>query len=561
MNLYFLDLQTATSKDVETRLWAAHGRVNSKFRSYLANLREKAAKKKAVERRKAEGLYTSFLKSSIAFYRGFIQRLAANFKDVPEIFKIARDFGLKPLSADPPLQLVLEQKQSLLRSCHATLIHLGDLSRYRETEVPKNPSKRNWGPAIGYYDLAGHLIPEDGQAFNQRAVISLANNDHLRAVYHLYRALAVNQSPELARINLDTEFRKIRRRHAQEEPLLPVDTTSVDPELETAFLTFHARCYLGNEFRDHETQQVKVVRDFAQALKDKPYDSTAKKMCLINIAASDYAKNRLLEAMQNGLEGTQRFSDAYEKLQDLNILTFMMLLQLLAKELSPIVAEGVGEMDQASCIARISPTCRRILPHLRVYSSWFCTNAGVLLGNQDIRHRSLPELWAGYALTLTLLVAAFPLHDLPNAPYLLDEDQDIAAFTAFSEKAKERRLLDAAGNLKPSLSEAETAGIKRPEMEMLMRVKDLVKDGVLLCRHPVGATFGRLLNWPLTMRRTTSVTKPFPLSLARGAFFSLAMTRMVLRYICLKALKRAWSPPSSTTLFSLRTAHIKPLLI
>jgi len=35
-----------------------------------------------------------FIKSSMRFYRGYIQRLASHFKDVPEIFDIARKFSL-----------------------------------------------------------------------------------------------------------------------------------------------------------------------------------------------------------------------------------------------------------------------------------------------------------------------------------------------------------------------------------------------------------------------------------------------------------------------------------
>ena len=94
VNFIFLDWRAAASRDVETRLWNDHGLVNSKFRPYLASFREGDGKKKHVERRKAEKLYLDFIKSSMRFYRGFIQRLASHFKNVPEVFEIARKFSL-----------------------------------------------------------------------------------------------------------------------------------------------------------------------------------------------------------------------------------------------------------------------------------------------------------------------------------------------------------------------------------------------------------------------------------------------------------------------------------
>jgi hypothetical protein len=68
--------------------------VNRKLRPYLAQFRDGESKKKHVERRKAEKLYLEFIKSSMRFYRGYIQRLASHFKDVPEVFEIARKFSL-----------------------------------------------------------------------------------------------------------------------------------------------------------------------------------------------------------------------------------------------------------------------------------------------------------------------------------------------------------------------------------------------------------------------------------------------------------------------------------
>ena len=93
-DLIFVDFAAAAQKKTESRLWDAHSKVNKKFRQFLAQFREGDGKKNHVERRKAEKLYLEFIKSSMRFYRGYIQRLASHFTDIPEVFKIARKFNL-----------------------------------------------------------------------------------------------------------------------------------------------------------------------------------------------------------------------------------------------------------------------------------------------------------------------------------------------------------------------------------------------------------------------------------------------------------------------------------
>lgn len=84
----------AAKKQIEERLWNVHSKVNSRFRPFLARFREGDGQKLKVERRKAEKLYLAFIKSSQAFYRGYIQRIGSSFEGVPEILSLARDMGM-----------------------------------------------------------------------------------------------------------------------------------------------------------------------------------------------------------------------------------------------------------------------------------------------------------------------------------------------------------------------------------------------------------------------------------------------------------------------------------
>ena len=97
-------------------------------------------------------------------------------------------------------------KSLIIRSCHRSLVILGDLSRYRELG---NTGTKNWAPATGYYDLAKKLVPEDGSPHNQLAVISMADGSNLSAIYHLYRAVSVEEPFAESGNNLSLGFQKI----------------------------------------------------------------------------------------------------------------------------------------------------------------------------------------------------------------------------------------------------------------------------------------------------------------------------------------------------------------
>jgi hypothetical protein len=56
--------------------------------------RDEEGKRKPVEKRKLKKHYLDFIKSSQRFYRGYIQRLASHFGDLPEIEAVAKKCNL-----------------------------------------------------------------------------------------------------------------------------------------------------------------------------------------------------------------------------------------------------------------------------------------------------------------------------------------------------------------------------------------------------------------------------------------------------------------------------------
>lgn len=186
-------------------------------------------------------------------------------------------------------------RQSVLVSCHQTLVRLGDLSRYRETEL--TTKDRNWGPATGYYELACAILPSSGASHNQLAVIALTDGNHLRATYHLYRALAVEDPLPTAKGNLEIEFKKILAAWSKGELIVNRPCPSKSKKGAAAegdvggkaliawFVRLHAKCYRGQGFAEHDELESEVLNQLAVDLKERSLDATLHKFILINVAA------------------------------------------------------------------------------------------------------------------------------------------------------------------------------------------------------------------------------------------------------------------------------------
>lgn len=188
----------------------------------------------------------------------------------------------------------------MLRSCHQTLIRLGDLSRYRETEL--TIKDHNWGPAIGYYDLAAAIFPASGTSHNQLAVIAQVDANHLRATYHLYRALAAQEPPPTAKGNLELEFKKIHT--AWDKGELIANNLRRDGPANALigwFMRLHARCYNGLEFSEHDELESEVLSHLAIDLKERSLEGTLNKFILINVAAEYFAGERFKGKFFEGL--------------------------------------------------------------------------------------------------------------------------------------------------------------------------------------------------------------------------------------------------------------------
>jgi hypothetical protein len=101
-DLLLANFQAAAQSGTDTQLWSVHGRMNKEFRALLARFQEKEHRRKCVERRKTEERCLIFIKTSMRFYRGYIQRLASHFGGIPEVSNVALKLSLESKTNSSP---------------------------------------------------------------------------------------------------------------------------------------------------------------------------------------------------------------------------------------------------------------------------------------------------------------------------------------------------------------------------------------------------------------------------------------------------------------------------
>lgn len=493
-NLALLYLTTdQPAESIEQRLWVFHTEVNGKFKKYLKSFRDGSGKKKQVERRKAEKLYVDFIKASQRFYRAYIERLTANFTNIPKVLDVARRLTKETLITQEPKAATVEQRRILEASCKRCIIYLGDLSRWRETEL--NLKERNWGPAKGYYNLALSLDPAEGACYNQLAVIALHTDDHIGAVYNLHRAFAVSPPFPMATDNLKVEFEKVLRLNIEESyGMMDKSGDDIVDALGKRFLVFHAHCYLKPyDFVAFQQKAFDILGMIAICFQDtKPgvFDHFLQRACLVNIISEHLARKgmegnvfaRELSAGRLAKE-IEKSCQSFFLLQRFNLMTFQSLLKVLARELGECAPEGTDVSD----ISRLTLTVRRVLPHLRQYSSWFLSSMRSLVETKyKSSRRLLEQVSKTYVQALNLLRGNIDVFAPSKIPHLLEEDTKTLSFSPFSPIVHKWRYTDMQNNLKPQrIDTGQGKDLQEELAETHVRATDLVVDALRLVKHQV----------------------------------------------------------------------------
>ena len=191
------------------------------------------------------------------------------------------------IKVSPDGSFVSEELEAVSSSCFEALIHLGDLSRWRE--AARTEGEANYSPAVGFYDLAHAFDPYSGKPYHQLAVIASLHPtpDDLRVVYYFYRSLCTKSPHPKAADNLDQQFQKIMSRFDPQRALAFRQKEQQDTvtDLISWHMQLHAKCRMSPDFDEYAELERNVLGYLAMNVLEIPMGSVLKKIVLVNLAA------------------------------------------------------------------------------------------------------------------------------------------------------------------------------------------------------------------------------------------------------------------------------------
>ncbi|ROT38503.1 hypothetical protein SODALDRAFT_163732 [Sodiomyces alkalinus F11] len=417
----FLNYEYSVKEGVEDTLWQAHSLVHAEYRNTLERVR--SIPQLAVFKNKLEKSYLDFLKVSQRFYEGFVQRLATIY-DVPELRLASKSIDSRELAEKNPVRDVSEStRQSLVLSCSMTLIHIGDLLRYRCQA--RHHKKRSYRSALTYYSLSHDLNPGSGHAHHQMAIVYLDEKKHFEIVYHFFMSLAVAQPHPRALRNLESELKSLL---AASGASTSTSRRSGPPNIHEPFMNWfvrlHAFFHQGEKFSQQGELENEVLHRLDMSVRAPDTTAMLMKMVLVNIAAYYVAKSRL--------SGTGPAAKYTAMLLRFNVLFFRTLARALLNELKTLQEQRVewdetNKNDDTSVATEgrpnSTPAQLRLLPLVRLYASWLVGHrSDVGAAAAEDTKLVVQEQGKTFAACLTLLVEAYASEALKIAPYLLPED-------------------------------------------------------------------------------------------------------------------------------------------
>ena len=476
MQVIFHDFEYADSKNAEGLLWSAHTYMNTEYRNILGRL---VAQNQVVQKRKLEKLYRDFMKTSQSFYRTYIQRLSGRFY-IPELRQAAQHLELEP--TETPLRdasIPQRLREMLVKSCHNTLNHLGDLARYR-SQASDKLSKTAFETALAYYCLANIVDPDEGTAHHQMAVLYRLSGQHLDIVYHFHRSISIAKAHPLALENLEKEYRSIRTSQNTRRP----SAKNPFEALITWFVRLHSFYFDGTSFSQQQELEEEVLHRLELAMKTEGSDASLLKIILINIAAYSVGKKKITKAWTENASRHCQFVLLFI-IRNIRILLRLVKEALQEDRGHPIESEeGSGESPIG-----FGPILMNLLPFLRIYLAWMYSLRADLVVYRVYLEDHITvvyRLLADVLPSLNCFVA--PAATAIQSQYLLAEDTETMGLSPLNDQ---KLPLFFCTRLVEGTDPPETGRVRKPtrqvigrqylpHTEAIWRIRDIVCCGALL---------------------------------------------------------------------------------
>ncbi|XP_059145650.1 nonsense-mediated mRNA decay factor SMG7-like isoform X3 [Physella acuta] len=391
--MLLLDLEYALDKKVEQELW------NHAFKNQINTLQTQAKDRQNPKKVEAQASLNLFLETASGFYLQFLQMICSTFKlDLPFRRKSAA-FGIMRENTMNYKSIVTPKKSSCLYICCHCLVHLGDIARYRQqTEQAQT-----------YYRHAANLSPNNGQPYNQLAILEASRGDKLSTVFYYIRSLAVRHPFPVAATNLEKFYSKLIKDTRSDFDGLNLTMS----ELITAFMHFQALLHMSTDLERASNLKMKIVSGLGSHIRSQ----TVSAAHLTGIVAiSIFALHRARCDSNDAGDAVRKtvLSSEEEKIIQIH-------LSFAAKLLETMLQHTPKEDNKA----RDFPT----LSAIKVLFDWFYLNKDIFHG-KDFNNTSI---WSDLCKLLNTL--QWLLNDSNKASELrkfedtpLPEDTDLRCF-------------------------------------------------------------------------------------------------------------------------------------
>ncbi|RSH84706.1 uncharacterized protein EHS24_006230 [Apiotrichum porosum] len=511
----------------------------------------------AADLRRTLARFRSLLVAEDTFYRSLATRIVGFYRLQDNAGEYLALVGI-PVPAvgaeeDPSLAppLSREESEKKLAIVYKALVYLGDLERYKEqySEKARREARDGTSPrdterytrAVMFYEVARGLQPDNGQAFNQLAVVDGYVGDNFHCTYHYFRALAVRQPFPSGRANLERVLKKAfdrwrARRHAGEGGS---NDDASDPALDEAdafkrdLLTILAIHFVKAGTSHLRQLRPELLDRFALCLRNRQLPSeTIVKTTAMAIGSHWQTRFDHPTVSETDPNEAAKVSERRRAIEEIALsfllAIFTVLVSVSASEVEDSLAAQAALQDDSALATddepradeerdgtlalaqRITAVVRRILPSLRILSRWLKSHLEYIArasssSNPELR-ATIATFWTEYKRLMLGLARLFPLIQLPGLDEPLEEDLDMRGFLPL------RRGHAVSGSGNPEEFNGESPGRQEvhPNEEQLMRISDLLVDVKLLMQTEPAADEARSVS-------VSTETEDDPVNLAMRA--------------------------------------------
>ncbi|KAI0267410.1 hypothetical protein BC834DRAFT_76956 [Gloeopeniophorella convolvens] len=525
------------SKDAETHMWMQTSyALISIYKTRIAALeralreagtqrqQSRAQRPGPVEYRKLMQRFKQFLSTEEKFWTQLVVRIQRQFSlseartalsalsivtetdpAVDDVDSGKQDhfrFPPEPTDTPSPKALPLDQRNARRATLSKALIVLGDLARYRE-QYNEGPARSRGGPERGgrggrgrgsqtdsprvktydkaraCYECARDLVPDEGNASHQLAILASYQKDTFESLVQYYKSLCVRVAYDPAAENMGNVLSKVldawRRRRKSKSGAPPPDDPNRGktntPSFKDNVILLHALWRLNVEEMDSIAPKHDdlVVKEFSELVSDR--------------ALSIDTISKIIIAAQGALWKQRKIRASADTSMEARITSHILALY------RALLLTGITELDEAAKIVeedlamRITATFRRTLPALRIASKWLRVNLDHVVranpqdvkdGERDVVIREIRAFWDAYTSFSTRIVLVFPPTSLPKLKHSLEEDVDARGYLPLGG------LLMQGTPTGSDEADPRTPEQVHPNEEQLMRIWDIGHDARLI---------------------------------------------------------------------------------